>query len=136
MARESPDYILHLGDRQSDAMRLEQTFPEIPMISVRGNCDIPVPGEQLVLLREFLGVRVLLTHGHVYHVKRGLLQMELAAREAEADVAVFGHTHQAFCSRESGFWLMNPGACGGLRPTYGVIRIEKGTAMCYTERAD
>ena len=134
--RERPDQILHLGDRSRDAEELETLFPEIPLLSVPGNCDFPLAGQPLVLVREFAGVRVLMTHGHPYGVKSGLLRMELAAREAGADVAVFGHTHRAYCEQLGDLWLMNPGACGGGRPSYGVISIENGSALCYTLDVD
>ena len=77
-----------------------------------------------------------MTHGHAYGVKRGLLSMELAAREAGADAAVFGHTHTAYCENSNGIWLMNPGACGGGRSSYGVILIENGSLRCYTAGID
>ena len=134
--REQPDQILHLGDRERDAEHLEEVFQEIPLVSVPGNCDFPMPQQPLSRLLEFDGVRVLMTHGHPYGVKSGLLSMELAAREAEADVAVFGHTHRAYCEQLDGLWLMNPGACSGGRPSYGVISIENGQPLCYTLKAD
>ena len=131
-----PNYILHLGDRERDAQQLEELFPEIPVLSVPGNCDYPPPGAQLALIREFGGIRVFMTHGHRYHVKSGLLSLELAAREAGANVAVFGHTHRAFCDDDGGLCLMNPGACSGNGPSCGVIQIENGKALCYTMRVE
>lgn len=134
--RERPDYIIHLGDYQRDARKLEEFYPEIPLISVPGNCDRPLPGEQLTLLREFGGVRVLLTHGHAYGVKSGLLRMELAAREACAQVALFGHTHRAVCEDLGGLWLLNPGASSGPRRTCGIVEISGGAVTCRVEEIE
>ena len=53
----------------------------------------------------------------------------MAGLEAEADIILFGHTHQAECFTKEGVWLMNPGACGP-RGTYGVITLEKGGPEC------
>ncbi len=132
----APDYVLHLGDRARDARELEAWFPELPLISVPGNCDFPAPSEPLTLVREFGGVPVLLTHGHAYGVKQGLLRLELAAREAGVRVAVFGHTHRPFCEEHDGLWLLNPGSCGYGRDAYGLIWIEDGSVRCEAGELD
>ncbi len=130
VSRERPDYIVHLGDHDRDAARLGARFPETPLISVPGNCDNPPPKTIWTKVLDFDGVKILLTHGHVYRVKRGLLEIELAAREAGADVALFGHTHRAFCEEKDGLWLLNPGACGNWSATYGIVEIQNHRASC------
>ena len=134
--RERPDYILQLADYQRDARKLETFYPQIPLISVPGNCDRPLPGEQLSFVREFDGVRILMTHGHAYGVKSGLLRMELAAREAGVQVALFGHTHRSVCEELNGLWLMNPGASSGVRRTCGIVEITAGTVQCRVEEIE
>ena len=134
--QEQPDVILHLGDRERDADRLSLKYGQYPMLAIPGNCDYPFPGRELLLLREWDGKRIMVTHGHKYGVKSGLLTIELAAREAHADVVVFGHTHRVFCEQRDGLWMLNPGACSGGRPSYGIIEIENGTILCYTREAD
>lgn len=128
---EKPDYVIHLGDHTRDADAIRLQYPELPLVSVRGNCDFDasVPDQ---LLLEWDGVRVLMAHGHRYSVKSGLLRLALGAREAQADMALFGHTHLAYCAQEGGCWLFNPGTCGlvGRGPTYGVIEIRKGVPTC------
>ena len=56
------------------------------------------------------------------------------ARQAGADILLFGHTHQAYAERlEDGLWVMNPGSCQSWdRTTYGVILLEKTDTLCYT----
>ena len=126
---ERPDYIIHLGDHSRDAEALHRRFPGVPLASVRGNCDYDSTApEQLV--GTWGGVRFLLTHGHRYGVKTGLLRLSMAAREAGVDVALFGHTHRAFCELSSGVWLLNPGSCGAGCPTYGTVTIENKTPLC------
>ena len=44
--------------------------------------------------------------------------------------------HTAYCENSNGIWLMNPGACGGGRSSYGVILIENGSLRCYTAGID
>jgi len=126
---ERPDLIVHLGDRIRDAERLGEMFPQIPMLGVPGNCDYPAPGAELTLLRSIGGVTILMTHGHLYHVKQSLLAAELAAREAGAQVLLFGHTHRTYCLERDGLWMLNPGSCGYSR-SYGLVNIEGGRTVC------
>jgi len=37
--RVQPQVILHLGDCVRDAQRLEERYPDIPLLGVPGNCD-------------------------------------------------------------------------------------------------
>ena len=91
---EGPDYILHLGDKQRDGLSLHEKFCGIPYLGVPGNCDY-APLDAPVVVTELDGVRFLVTHGHKHDVKTGLLRLCYAAAEAGAQIAVFGHTHQA-----------------------------------------
>jgi predicted phosphodiesterase len=53
-----------------------------------------------------------------------------AAREQNADVVVFGHTHNALTEYDEGLYIMNPGHCSGYDATYGYIDItEKGEIL-------
>lgn len=127
---EKPDAVIHLGDHASDAETLERAYPYLPVCKVRGNCDrdaCDVP-EEVVLTWQ--GVKILATHGHRYHVKSGLLTLSYAAIQAGVQVALFGHTHVPYCEESEGLWLLNPGACGRLFPSYGIIEINNGTVQC------
>lgn len=128
--RRRPDYIVHLGDYERDAKWLTTLFPELPLISLPGNCDRPSPNAVLTKLLDFEGVKVFMTHGHPYDVKRGLLKIELAGREAGAGVVLFGHTHRRLCEDLGGMWLVNPGACGEWRPSCALVELDNGTARC------
>ena len=82
--RERPDAVIHLGDHCADADRLAEEFCGLPVLSVRGNCDLWGPPRAETLLRTFEGVRIFGTHGHRYGVKQGLLRFSLAAQEQQA----------------------------------------------------
>lgn len=127
---EQPDHVIHLGDHCSDAEALSRQFQMLPVMCIRGNCDLdPTCREQI--LTEFGGVRILSAHGHRYGVKSGLLRYALAAKESLAEIALFGHTHQAFCEEYEGITLLNPGSCGYGRPSYGIIEIHDQRAACH-----
>ena len=78
---------------------------------------------------ELGGVRFLVTHGHKHDVKTGLLRLCYAAAEAGAQVAVFGHTHQALTEQQGNLWLLNPGAASGGNPSYGVVELQSGQVV-------
>ena len=133
---ENPDAVLHLGDHDADAQRLSSTFPRLPIASVQGNCDFYSPLGKEQIIAEWGGVRMMLTHGHKYQVKSGLLRLSYAAQEAGVQAVLFGHTHIPYCENHNGIWLFNPGSCGSSRPSYGVITIANGSADFQLKRAD
>ena len=68
--RVQPQVILHLGDCVRDAQRLEERYPDIPLLGVPGNCDYGGL-DQPERLTELGGVRILMMHGHTRRVKSG-----------------------------------------------------------------
>ena len=126
VARCRPDLIIHLGDHSRDTAILREKFPEIPLYSVRGNCDIATdaPDTDIVPLGP---VKAFICHGHTYGVEYGRLDsLVYAAQEAGAKIAMFGHTHEADFLRMGNVTLFNPGSAGMGRQTYGMITV-KGT---------
>lgn len=125
-----PDYVIHLGDIAPDAAALSKKFPLLPLISVNGNCDFTDYSRETRIV-ELGGIRFFLTHGHRYGVKQDLLRLSLAAREAGAQAALFGHTHQALAEQRDGLWLINPGTCGPtVRPTCAVLNLDRSGLPC------
>ena len=122
-----PDQVIHLGDLQSDAEELTYIYPKLPICMVPGNCDgwTMDPLKKQITLA---GKRILLSHGHLWGVKKGYEAAVADARAVGADILLFGHTHRALCQQlEDGLWMMNPGAS---RTSYGLIRIEQGQIHC------
>ena len=90
------DGMIFLGDGLSGAKQTANEF-SLPLYAVAGNCDIGVnvadkhTDEQLLT---FDGVKVLICHGHRYHVKSGTEFAERYAQSHCADVLMYGHTHK------------------------------------------
>lgn len=129
-----PNVILHLGDCEQDFSALRRSYPSIPMQSVPGNCDwgsVSTPE----ILTEYNGVRILMMHGHTRNVKASTMSAYYAAKELQAQILLFGHTHQPLVEFDGSLWVMNPGSIGkGFPPTYGVITLLNGKIDCATYR--
>jgi len=128
---EQPDLVLHLGDHVADAEDLACAFEQTELLYVPGNCDWgSTARESLLIERE--GVRIFLTHGHLFGVKQGTQRLEMEARRLGADAALYGHTHVSFCEKRDGLWLVNPGACSQIsgRPGYAVLELSAGKLQC------
>ena len=125
--REIPQAVFHLGDHDSDAARISKQFPQLPFYSVSGNCDSFCSVAPDSILTELEGVRILAVHGHKQNVKLGMLNLSMTAREAQAQLVLFGHTHQAYCQQEEdGLWVLNPGSCGYYGGSAGLILADNG----------
>ena len=133
-----PHAIFFLGDglRDLDTLRLAG----VPVYSVRGNCDWfsafdHTPTEQLIRLG---GLRILLTHGHLYGVKSGYGALAMHATRQDADIALFGHTHLPYAesipkgtlseAQRHPIELFNPGSIG-VEGSFGVLTIQNGKAL-------
>ena len=130
---QKPDMIVHLGDLARDAEEIGYAYPMIPLVSVPGNCD-GWTTDPAIRRFSIEGKSVLLSHGHLWYVKRGYEMAMLEARKAGADILLFGHTHNPYCQQqEDELWVMNPGSA---RNSYGIILLENGSINCSLSRME
>ena len=133
-----PDAILFLGDGLRDIESAD--VGNIPVYSVCGNCDSyydalfgDVADERLIVAG---CKRILITHGHKYHVKSVLSVLLQRAKQKNADIVLFGHTHMPFemmlgQDNEYGIelckpmYVMNPGSIGSYPYSFGNIEIDR-----------
>jgi len=99
-----PDHILCCGDGES----LQSFYEENMIDSVRGNCDIS--NLPLIKTLEIDGMRILITHGHLYNVYFDLFKLSLLAKEYNVKYVFYGHTHEANIEEYDGVTFVNPGA--------------------------
>ena len=67
------------------------------LYAVKGNCDyfsLGVGDYEDSLTLTLGNKKIFMTHGHRYGVKHGLDSLIYAAAENDADIVLFGHTHQ------------------------------------------
>ena len=140
-AQKGIDALIFLGDGLADLERADAYSRGFGVFAVKGNCDSfslrlreSAPEESVINLD---GYRFLLMHGHTRGVKYGLTNAIYAAREREADILLFGHTHECVekyipegeeYSLDKPLRIFNPGslgASGGGYGYFGLIEIRK-----------
>ena len=130
-AEGKPDLLLHLGDMLFEEEKI-RAIAGCELQAVRGNCDFSFdwPIETVTEIASHL---VFMTHGHYYEVNYGTEELEEAAREAGADIVIYGHTHiPCYEIREDGLIVLNPGSLGRSRTYdgnqyYAVMEIDNLT---------
>ena len=100
----NPEYVLCCGDGESD----DAFYEKNKIISVKGNCDYAnLPITKVV---DILDKRFLLTHGHLYDVYFDIFKLYLLAKENNANIVLYGHTHNQLLEEYEGVIFINPGA--------------------------
>ena len=127
--RETPDWILHLGDNDKDCSDISLMHPDIPLRTVRGNCDRLSAGLDIDEF-ELEGKRFFMTHGHLFGVKSGKAKVINAATERGADILLFGHTHVPYYSSADNLIVINPGSINSGGKYYAVLEIKNGAISC------
>lgn len=117
------EHVFFLGDGLREIIELEKTYPQIKFEYVKGNCDdilITNTGDPNSIYEkqvEVGGVKFLLMHGHRYDVKSEHQRAADHGIAVQADVLLFGHTHNAEDITIDGtngghIRMINPGSCG------------------------
>jgi putative phosphoesterase len=120
---KNADAYFHCGDSELsfDELLLQGVY------CVRGNCDVDhrFPLEQYITLGD---LNVLVQHGHLHDVNQSLLSLDYLAKEKNAQIVLFGHTHLYGADIKDDILFVNPGSTkqprGGKSPTYALIQWE------------
>lgn len=130
------DVLLHLGDGADDVEELRYIYPMLDIYFVSGNCDglCRAAGSAVI---ELEGVKIFMTHGHLFGVNYSLDSLYTKAREEGASLALFGHTHHQLCRFEHNVTVLNPGSL--CRPRdgrrgYAEIEIRDRQPICTLQR--
>ncbi|MGI6715771.1 MAG: metallophosphoesterase family protein [Eubacteriales bacterium] len=129
---ENPAKVIFLGDGLGDASELENAFPGLDIIKIKGNRDIFRPGHD-VYCDTIDGVKIYATHGHIQRVKDTTEHLLSSAKAAGAVLSLFGHTHREVIIEKDKITLLNPGSIG-FNHTYGVITTNNGKFECFLKR--
>lgn len=120
LQKDTADLFIFLGDGEDDFDNVLALYPKLKYERVSGNCDWY---STYPLYKEIKagGKTLFFSHGHPFRVKFGLEDIRCEAKRRQADICLFGHTHNQFTDYCDGIYYMNPGAvCNG---DYGMIDI-------------
>ena len=113
---KSFDFHLDAGDSQMNLKFLEAKG----IVSVKGNTDFFSKLPEMRLL-EHEGLKILLTHGHLYYVKRNLDLLVDKAKSLDVNICIFGHTHMRYSKVIKGVLFLNPGALSNYERSYAIF---------------
>lgn len=99
------DAAIHCGDSE---LQKESRFLEKYTV-VKGNCDWGADFPDVSQM-EVGGLKVVITHGHLYDVKSTMQSIQYLGIEQEADIVCFGHSHIAYAEETDNRLYLNPGS--------------------------
>ena len=127
--------VCHMGDHARDLLKFQPQYPQLGMVAVGGNCDFnPELQREIVLSftecadrEDAWETKILLVHGHMQGVKRGVDRLAYYAAEKGVQAAFFGHTHCHEATTRGGVFIFNPGSPayprGGSQKSYGIAEV-------------
>lgn len=101
------DLIIHAGDNFSDSKYIHK-MTEVSVMAVKGNCDFLDVEDEIIF--ELEGKNIFLCHGDKYNVKCDIIDLKNKAKNVNADIVVFGHTHIPFYEKIDNIIFVNPGS--------------------------
>lgn len=114
------DAHFHCGD--SELAYENPVFGE--MVRIRGNCDKDMTFMDSICM-EIDNKNILAVHGHHHNVNHSLINLFYEARENDANIVLFGHTHLFGAEMKEDILFVNPGSTmfprGGKQSTYAII---------------
>lgn len=121
------DMLVHCGDKYKDADKFASKLNIKKVYRVPGNCDIAPNDLPLILTEIIEDKKIIITHGHLHGVKSGIDNIKDYAKEANADIVLYGHTHCAHNEIIDDILFFNPGStisskCGD--ESFGIIEIK------------
>lgn len=122
------DLLIHCGDKYNDVPKLAEMLNLRDYYRVVGNCDYEIRNGEDMLQLVIENKNVLVTHGHLQHVKDGLDNLKNISQEKHADIVLYGHTHIAHNEIDNNILYFNPGSTilpKAGKASYGVVEISK-----------
>lgn len=123
------DMLIHLGDSEGSEDKFAFWAGEnCEMQMVLGNNDFfsDLDREREIKIGKY---KVFLTHGHYYNVSLGAERLEQEARDRNADIVMYGHTHRPYYEVHNGITILNPGSLSyprqeGRKPSYMLMELD------------
>ena len=130
--------LIHCGDVERDEDYI-RAAAGCPVCMVAGNNDwgSDLPQE---IVTEIGKYRVFITHGHRYYVPFEMDRLKAAAKERNAQIVIFGHSHMPYLQEEDGITFLNPGSISKPRqvsfePTYAIMKLDDRGEMKFFQKS-
>ena len=129
-AHSDIDTCIHCGDLQDNVNALEIKTLHI----VRGNNDFDYFPQELFI--ELENYKLYITHGHMQDIEVSDLKISQVASEKQANIVLYGHTHNPKFYQKDNMHFINPGSVafprGGkvFAPTYAILTLND-TIECH-----
>lgn len=124
---------IFLGDGERELREIRKHYPDKKILSVKGNCDFS-NDSPLMGTYSYKNIKILFTHGHRYNVKYSTDNLYYLAKENNAHIICFGHTHCRYYDYIDGIHMLNPGSASQPRdfnsPSYAFIDITDSGIIC------
>ena len=119
----SAEFMFFLGDGERD---VDYSGVSVPAVRVRGNCDW---GSELpkYSVDKINGKTLYSTHGYIENVKYGNSMLRSVAKDFDAHIVLYGHTHSPVTEYVDGVWYINPGSIRD--GNYAVVDITSSGIM-------
>jgi len=131
MLEQDVEWIIHLGDFYKDALELDSLTERVIKVPGVFSDEYQNPNIPNRLIRNFNGVKVLITHTKESHENdlKGDIKPEELVAEKKVDVVLYGHTHVYGATVSNGVLFVNPGHLQnedkkGYPPTFAILDIE------------
>ncbi len=121
------DALIHMGDVEGGEHYIEAvTDCEIYMVAGNNDFCSFLPKERQFQIGKY---NIFITHGHNYGVYMGTSRLKQEARERNADIVMYGHTHRPDLDFSDDVIVVNPGSLSyprqeGRRPTFAIMEID------------
>ncbi|MBO5312575.1 MAG: YfcE family phosphodiesterase [Clostridia bacterium] len=126
------DAVIFLGDGLDDIEYIRPRYPQIAFYAVCGNCDFFSSGAEKEMMLSLDGIKIFITHGHLYGAKGGYGRLVQEAEKRGADAVFFGHTHvpcdDVWEINGKSIRLFNPGSITA-EGYYGVVNTSNGVLI-------
>ncbi|MEG0255664.1 MAG: metallophosphoesterase [Vagococcus sp.] len=115
--QDKVDGMFHCGDSELEPTdELWQKY-----VVVKGNCDYHPRFETESVISNQENT-IYMTHGHLFNVNMGLTSLSLSARDKDATICLYGHTHKLAAEVVQGILFLNPGSISQPRGKYSHLK--------------
>lgn len=134
--KDEVDQLFHCGDSELEAT--DSVWDS--MMTVKGNMDF-TNEYALTQVADVQNERIFMAHGHRLDVNYTMQELVYAAKEVNAALAFYGHTHIAKIEKIDNIVVVNPGSISEPRgrysvPTYAIVESnEHQIGVTYYNRA-